>query len=136
MVKLLKLRQVNGSPELVDQTLEVNKAYLSKNSKLVRLLELVDNILANNEKVVIFSNWVESLRTIYKFLATKHKVCCYTGTMKEDLREDDKRRFIVDPEYKIMLGTIGALGTTHTLTVANNVIFYDLPWNQATMEHE
>ena len=134
MVKLLKLRQVNGSPELVDQTLEVNKAYLSKNSKLVRLLELVDNILANNEKVVIFSNWVESLRTIYKFLAAKHKICCYTGTMKEDLREDDKRRFIVDPEYKIMLGTIGALGTTHTLTVANNVIFYDLPWNPATME--
>jgi SWI/SNF-related matrix-associated actin-dependent regulator 1 of chromatin subfamily A len=54
--------------------------------------------------------------------------------MKEDVREDAKRRFIVDPEYKIMLGTIGALGTTHTLTVANNVIFYDLPWNPATME--
>ena len=27
-----------------------------------------------------------------------------------------------------MVGTIGALGTTHTLTSANNVIFYDEPW--------
>jgi SNF2 family DNA or RNA helicase len=33
------------------------------------------------------------------------------------------------------MGTVGALGTSHTLTVAHNVIFYDLPWNQATVEH-
>ena len=31
-----------------------------------------------------------------------------------------------------MLGTIGALGVNHTLTSANNVIFYDDPWNPAT----
>lgn len=30
-----------------------------------------------------------------------------------------------------MLGTIGALGVNHTLTVANNIIFYDEPWNSA-----
>ena len=134
LVKLLKLRQVNGSPELVDTSLSIDKSYLSKNSKMSRLIELVDTILANGEKVVIFSNWVESLRTIYKFLARDHEVCCYTGTMKQDEREADKKRFIEDPECKIMIGTVGALGTSHTLTVANNVIFYDLPWNPATME--
>ena len=134
MVKLLKLRQVNGSPELVDTTLAIDKSYLTKNSKMARLIELVDTILANGEKVVIFSNWVESLRTVYKFLARNHKVCCYTGTMKQEDREADKKRFIEDPECKIMIGTVGALGTSHTLTVANNVIFYDLPWNPATME--
>ena len=134
MVKLLKLRQVNGSPELIDNTLTVDKSYLAKNSKLIRLIELVTTITENGEKVVIFSNWVESLRTIYKFLATKYKVCCYTGTMKPEEREKHKQRFISDPECKIMIGTVGALGTSHTLTVANNVIFYDLPWNQATVE--
>lgn len=134
MVKLLKLRQVNGSPELVDTSLTVDKSYLTKNSKMARLVELVNNIIDNGEKVVIFSNWVESLRTIYKFLAMKHKLCCYTGTMKQEDREADKKRFIEDPEYKIMIGTVGALGVSHTLTVANNVIFYDLPWNPATME--
>jgi SWI/SNF-related matrix-associated actin-dependent regulator 1 of chromatin subfamily A len=134
IVKFLKLRQVNGNPELIDNTLTIDKAYLTKNSKMVRLIDLVDTILENGEKVVIFSNWVESLRTVYKFLAKDHKVCCYTGTMQPDVREAQKQQFINNPDCQIMIGTIGALGTSHTLTVARNVIFYDLPWNQATTE--
>lgn len=134
MVKLLKLRQVNGSPELVDSSLVVDSSYITKNSKMAKLVELVNMILDNGEKVVIFSNWVESLRTIYKFLARDNTVLSYTGTMKQDDREAHKRRFIEDPECKILIGTIGALGVSHTLTVANNVIFYDLPWNPGTME--
>ena len=134
MVKLLKLRQVIGSPELVDTNLKVDKSYLAKNSKMIRLLDLVDTIVSSNEKVVVFSNWVESLRTIYRFLALYYKnICCYTGVNTND-REAQKQKFIDDPESKIMIGTIGALGVSHTLTVANNVIFYDLPWNPATME--
>ena len=134
MVKFLRLRQVNGSPELVDNSLVVDKSYLSKNAKMVRLLELVETIISNGEKVVIFSNWVESLRTIYRFLGAKYKVCCFTGTMKPEDCEMNKRRFIEDPEYKIIIGTVSKLGVSHTFTVANNVIFYDLPWNPATME--
>lgn len=134
MVKFLKLRQVNGNPELIDNTLEINKAYLTKNSKMVRLLDLVNSIVSSGDKVVIFSNWVESLRTVYQFLAKDYKVCCYTGTMKAEVREAHKKAFIEDPECKILIGTVGALGTSHTLTVAHNVIFYDLPWNQATVE--
>ena len=134
MVKFLKLRQVNGNPELVDDTLSINGSYLSKNSKMTRLLDIVSAIISNGEKVVIFSNWVESLRTVYRFLAKDYKVCCYTGTMKSDERERQKQEFINNPECKIMMGTVGALGTSHTLTVANNVIFYDLPWNPATVE--
>ena len=134
MVKFLKLRQVNGSPELVDNTCDIHKDYLNKNSKLVRLLDLVNSIVSSGEKVVIFSNWVESLRTIYSFLAKDHKVCCYTGTMDPVVRESHKESFINNPDCKILIGTVGALGTSHTLTVAHNVIFYDLPWNQATVE--
>lgn len=134
MVKFLKLRQVNGNPELVDPSCIVDKNYLGKNSKMTRLLDLVDSIVSNGDKVVIFSNWVESLRTIYQFLAKDYKVCCYTGTMKSEDREIHKQKFIENPDYKILIGTVGALGTSHTLTVAHNVIFYDLPWNQATVE--
>ena len=134
MVKFLKLRQVNGNPELIDNTLSIDSKYLTKNAKMVRLIDLVDTIIEGGEKVVVFSNWVESLRTVYRFLAKDHKVCCYTGTMTTDERERNKQQFIDDPECKILIGTIGALGTSHTLTVANNVIFYDLPWNQATAE--
>lgn len=134
MVKMLKLRQVNGSPELIDPNLAIDKSYLVKNSKMARLIDLVNTIVSNGEKVVIFSNWVESLRTIYRFLAKDYNICCYTGTMKQEDRERDKQTFMNDPSYPVMIGTVGALGVSHTLTVANNVIFYDLPWNPATME--
>ena len=41
---------------------------------------------------------------------------------------------MTNPAYTIMLGTIGAMGTTHTLTAANNVIFYDEPWTPSDKE--
>ena len=131
MVRFLRLRQVNGSPELVDHDLRVDNTYLKYNAKLVKLLELLEEIHERGEKTVIFSNWVEPLRTLFKFLASKYKVCCFTGTMSEAERQKHKRVFMNNPEYTVMIGTIGALGTTHTLTVANNIIFYDEPWTYA-----
>ena len=129
--RMLKLRQVNGSPELVDSECILGDGYLKKNAKLSRLLELLDDITSRGEKVVVYSNWVEPLRTIYRFISKKYKVCCFTGTMKESERQKHKEVFIKNKEYKIMIGTIGALGTTHTLTAANNIIFYDEPWTSA-----
>lgn len=131
LAKMMKLRQVNGSPELIDTDIEIDSQYIKKNAKLKRLLELIDEILDRGEKVVVFSNWVEPLRTIREFLKKKHLVCCFTGTMNESDRQQHKNAFINNPECKILIGTIGALGTTHTLTVANNIIFYDEPWTAA-----
>lgn len=131
MVRFLRLRQVNGSPELVDHDLRVDNTYLKYNAKLVKLLELLEEIHERGEKAVIFSNWVEPLRTLFKFLSSKYKVCCFTGTMSEAERQKHKRVFMNNPEYTVMIGTIGALGTTHTLTAANNIIFYDEPWTYA-----
>lgn len=130
MTELLILRQINGSPELVDKDIEIDTSYIKYNAKLQRLLDLIHEIVdVRQEKVIIYSNWVKPLQTLYKFISKEHKVCCFTGTMKEEVRQKHKRVFINNPTYKILIGTIGALGTAHTLTVANNVIFYDEPWN-------
>lgn len=128
MTKFLRLRQINGSPELVDHDLVVDKNYIKCNAKLQKVLEILEDIHQRGEKVVIFSNWIEPLRTLYRHVAAKYKVCCFTGSMKEEERQKHKQVFLNNPEYTVMLGTIGALGTTHTLTVANNIIFYDEPW--------
>lgn len=134
LVRLLKLRQVNGSPELVDKSLSLDSSYLKKNAKLQKLLDLLEEIHERNEKVIIFSNWVEPLRTIYRFVAKKYNTCCFVGTMPLQAREENKQRFIEDPNYTVMLGTIGAMGTAQTFTVARNVIFYDEPWTPADKE--
>lgn len=131
LTAMLRLRQVNGSPELVDDTIVVDDKYIACNAKLKRLIELVDDVVERNEKVIIFSNWIDPLRTIYKFLSKKYKTCCYTGSMNEVDREKHKRVFQNNPDYKIMLGTIGAMGVSLTLTAATNVIFYDDCWTPA-----
>lgn len=133
---MLRLRQVNGSPELVDTSLDIKSpSYLKDNAKLYRLLEILADIRERNEKVIIFSNWVQPLKTLYKYVVAQgYKTCAYTGTMSEADREQHRNVFINNPEYTVMIGTVGALGTSHTLTVANNVIFYDEPWTPADKE--
>lgn len=128
LASIMKLRQVNGSPELVDSELKLDKSYLKKNAKMARLIELLAEIHMRGEKVLVFSNWVNPLRTLYKIIISCYKVCYFTGTMTADAREQQKQLFMTDPSYTVMVGTIGAMGTTHTLTAANNVIFLDEPW--------
>lgn len=128
LAQLMRLRQVNGSPEILDPELKIDKTYISHNAKMQRLIELVDEIVDRGEKLIVFSNWVEPLRTIYRILSEKHKICSFTGTMTTQDRQKHKEVFMNNPEYKILLGTIGAAGTTHTFTASNNIIFYDEPW--------
>lgn len=128
LAQLMRLRQVNGSPEILDPELKVDKTYIQHNAKMQRLIELVDEIVDRGEKLIIFSNWVEPLRTIYRILSEKYKICSFTGTMTTQDRQKHKEVFMNNPEYKILLGTIGAAGTTHTFTASNNIIFYDEPW--------
>ena len=134
LAEFIRLRQVNGCPEVIDEDITYDNTYVYRNAKLKRLLEIVDEIIERDEKVVIFSNWVQALKPVYHFLQQKYKVCCFTGTMSDEAREKHKRVFCNNPNYKIMIGTIGALGTAQTLTVANNVILYDEPWNAATRD--
>lgn len=134
LTAMLRLRQVTGSPELVDDSIAIDDKYLAKNAKLIRLLEILDDCVERNEKAIVFSNWVEPLRTIYKFISKKYKTCCFTGTMSEADREKHKRVFINNPDYKVMIGTMGAMGVSLTLTVATNVIFFDDCWTPADKE--
>lgn len=134
LAEFLHLRQVNGSPELVDESIKVDDKYLSKNAKMKRLLEMIDDIVESGEKVIVFSNWVGPLRTLYQLVSKKYGTCCYTGTMKQEVREQHKQAFINNPKYVVMLGTVGAMGTSHTLTVARNIIFLDQPWNPSDQE--
>jgi SNF2 family DNA or RNA helicase len=132
LAQFTKLRQVTGCPEVIDTNLKVDKSYLSKNAKVVKAIQLISDIVDSGEKVIVFSNWLEPLRTLYKFIATKYKVCVYTGTMAPDEREKHKAAFLHNPDCKILLGTVGALGASHNLSAATNVIFLDEPWTAAT----
>ena len=129
--KLIRLRQANGAPEILDPDIPIDSNYCKKyNAKYSRVFEILEDIHERDEKVIIFSNWVEPLRTLYRLLKKKYpKICTFTGTMNDRDRQKHKEVFMNNPEYWILLGTIGAAGTTHTFTSANNLIFLDEPFN-------
>ena len=131
-VRFLRLRQVNGCPEIISDAVKIDKQYLTKNAKSARAFQLIQDIVRAGEKVLVFSNWLDPLRTLYRFLAPRYKVCVYTGTMDQDVREQHKQAFMTNDECHILLGTIPALGVSANLSMCNNIIFLDEPWTEAT----
>lgn len=124
LVQLIRLRQVTGNPNLLSSAMK-------DNPKFDRMLEIVEEVVANNGKVLVFSNWTNVIEPAFDLLKSKkYNPAMYTGKNK-DTREQEKDRFMTDDKCKVFLGTVDAMGTGLTLTVANTVIFLDEPWNRA-----
>jgi len=121
--ELIRLRQATGYTGILSSTVK-------ESAKLDRLVELVDDIVQNDQKVLIFSNWT-SMTDIIAERLDKYKPDQITGKVSDQLRDVGVRRFQHSPCSKVLIGTIGAMGTGLTLTAATNVIFFDHPWTAA-----
>lgn len=127
LVELTRLRQVTGNPSILSSTAKTNP-------KFDRMVEIIEDIVENGEKCIVFSNWTDVLIPAYELLDSKgYCPALYTGQNK-DTREKEKDRFMTSPGCKVLCGTIGAMGVGLTLTAANTVIFLDEPWNRATKD--
>ena len=54
--------------------------------------------------------------------------------MSTHLEKHQEYKFQNDPNCKVIIGTIQAMGTGLTLTAGSTVIFLDSPWNRANKE--
>lgn len=126
LAQLIRLRQATGYTGILSTN-------ILESAKMDRIEEDVDEIVENGKKVIIFSNWTDMTDEMYARLAKKYKVLSVAGnTIKSgDQVEEIKYKFQNDPEYKIIVGTTGKLGTGHTLTAADYILFMDEPWTMA-----
>lgn len=120
---MIRLRQATGWTGILSDTVQ-------ESAKMDRMLQLVEEITSSGQKVIIFSNW-ESMTSIAKQKLADYNPAYITGGIKTDDRMNEVTRFQTDENCKIIIGTIGAMGTGLTLTAAQNVIFLDSPWNMA-----
>ena len=120
--EMLRLRQVTGYPGILSST-------VTKSAKMDRMEELVEEEVLVGGEAIIFSNWSEMTNVIRNKLK-KYNPAYITGEVGSVQRMEEKDRFQNDPDCKVMIGTIGALGTGFTLTAAQLVIFVDEPWNR------
>ncbi len=101
--------------------------------KSMMLLNLLEKIYENNEKVLIFTQYKEMGSIIEKMLQQTFNIetlFLHGGTLRKN-RDKMVSDFQNKPHLKTLILSIKAGGTGLNLTAASNVIHYDLWWNPA-----
>lgn len=130
LVTILRLRQVTDGLNI-----DTGEAVSAKdNAKLNRITELLEeDIIANGKKAILFSSW-ERVTAVYKKALKEYHPAYIVGHVSPEDRQKEVDRFQNDPNCKIAIGTIGAMGTGLTMTAAEYVIFIDKDWAAANNE--
>ena len=126
LAMMIRLRQATGWTGIVSNV-------VNESAKMQRMEELVEEIAESGQKAIVFSNW-EEITTIAKEKLKRFNPAYITGKKKSNERMADVERFQNDTSCKVIIGTLGAMGTGLTLTAAQNVIFLDEPWTRAVRD--
>ena len=123
---LLKLRQVCCDPSL----LKIQEAQkLQESAKLELFLDLVDELLAEGRKILVFSQFTSMLTIIEKKISDKKiQYSKLTGSTRK--REEAIDKF-TQGDARIFLISLKAGGVGLNLVEADTVIHYDPWWNPA-----
>ncbi len=124
---LLRLRQICCHPRLYDKE---NVKGIKQSGKFEQLKVMLEEIIAEKHRVLLFSQFVDMLDIVKEWLTKegiKHEYL--TGSTKD--RQEVVERFNSDPTIPIFLISLKAGGTGLNLTGADYVIHYDPWWNPA-----
>lgn len=111
----------------------LDKTYQSASLvKVPHAIELVESILEQGHKVVVFSQYLEPVHQVARAFPQSSLVL--TGATPKHQRQGLVDRFQSDPEMKIWSSTTQAGGVGLTLTAACYVILIDRPWTPGDAE--
>jgi SNF2 family DNA or RNA helicase len=99
--------------------------------KVKETIQLIDQCLQQDKKIIVFTNFTEPLMTLYE--KYKKESVILNGTMKKEDRQESVDRFQNDDKIKIFIGNVKAAGVGITLTAAEVVIFNDLSFVPSDM---
>jgi SNF2 family DNA or RNA helicase len=127
---LTSLKQICDHPRVFDKESPAESALSGKAGLLITLLE---EILANREKTLIFSQYVETLDCLARIIKKEleEAALIYHGGLSQKNRTEVIRGFQDDPVSRILLVSLKAGGLGLNLTAASRVIHYDLWYNPA-----
>lgn len=127
---LLKLRQVCCHSSLLNIKNDTKKP--THSAKLELLLELIEELLGENKKVLVFSQFTSMLKIIQEKLDEANiKYITLTGESKN--RDEIVKKF-QNEDIPVFLISLKAGGVGLNLTQASSVIHYDPWWNQAVQD--
>ncbi|MBI5214585.1 MAG: SNF2 helicase associated domain-containing protein [Ignavibacteriae bacterium] len=121
---LMKLRQICCHPLLVEPS------YKGTSGKFEAWKEMVGDLIAENHKALVFSQFVKMLKVLSVHCDGLEVDYEYLDGATRD-REERVQRFQSDENVKMFLISLKAGGTGLNLTAADYVIHYDPWWNPA-----
>jgi len=124
LAALTRLRQICSHPALAG-----GKSALGS-GKFDALFDLLEPLLAEGHKVLLFSQFVESLRLLRAELKGR-KMGSHLLTGSTTKRGEVIRAFENDPDPCVFLISLKAGGTGLNLTAASYVVLFDPWWNPA-----
>ena len=108
----------------------IDKTISEDSGKFESLKEFIEEIIAENHKVLIFSQFVKMLRLIRRYLDENNIAYEYLDGHTTN-RMEHVERFQTDEAIRIFLISLKAGGVGLNLTAADYVIHYDPWWNPA-----
>jgi len=118
LVKLLRLTQIASNPRLLDAN------YDETPTKFAKLDELISNIISKNEKAIIWTSFVDNVRTL-KQRYSQYGSRTIFGEMTIIDREKTITKFLKDDSCRVLIANPSAAKEGLTLTSANNAIYLD-----------
>jgi len=101
------------------------RQYIAKIT-IPKTIEMVDNALEQDQKVIIFTNFTEELKTLEAHFG-KQCVIHY-GEMSDKEKQTSVDLFQQNPDKKVFIGNIKSAGVGITLTEGTIVIFNSFDW--------
>lgn len=126
MVLHMRLRQITAYPGILSTT-------CTESAKLDRLEDYIEEVVAQGDKALVFCTFKSTVPEIQKRLSKYNPLICTGDTPDFEINEN-KKKFEKNPDNKVMVCTWQKMGTGHTLTAANYVIFIDTPWTDADFQ--
>ncbi len=96
-------------------------------AKIPFVKDFLDDVLEQEEKVVVFAYHKEVVEKLYQYYGPKVAVMMHGDTTMAN-RQAAVDRFREDENCRIIIGSIGAMGTGWTLTKAAYCLFCELDW--------
>lgn len=127
---ITRLKQICNHPA---QALGDDSRIAGRSGKLARFDELIDNIVDNDDRALVFTQFVAMGNLLQRHLAARHgwQVPFLEGSVSKRRRDEMVARFQAGSGPPVLLISLRAGGTGLNLTAASQVIHYDRWWNPA-----
>lgn len=127
---MTSLKQICNHPAHFQKKKEIDADLSGKTSLLLNILE---TIFENDEKVLIFTQYTEMGELLQKLIAQTYatEALFFHGGLSRNKRDEMVERFQNERASNTLILSLKAGGTGLNLTAAKHVIHFDLWWNPA-----